>query len=174
MSNPFNRIPYDVMIHKLNNYLTPTDRASLNGVTEWQERIYKKFPPNHANKLMLDLAIHANNRQDGRVWRAMDICEELCWAFANIRENSLRVKRVVAILLQSIKFHMSDLSLMLYAHRKGHKETIESWIAGLRDESGYTLGTLYMLMEPSTYVKLTNAIDRLEEFIYTKSFVCIL
>ena len=49
-SNPFAapKMPYDVLMYVLNEFLTPADRFNFNQVLEPQERVYKRFPKDYS------------------------------------------------------------------------------------------------------------------------------
>jgi hypothetical protein len=57
----FSKIPYDVLQWVLNKFLTNIDRASLNTVLQWQERIYRRFSKGFAENHALHASLAAQN-----------------------------------------------------------------------------------------------------------------
>jgi hypothetical protein len=53
----FRRMPYDVIQWEINSFLEPTERAAINTVLDWQERVYKPFPKNFARKFAVKVAM---------------------------------------------------------------------------------------------------------------------
>ena len=66
-TNIFNFIPHDVTQHVLNPFLEPEDRANFNAVLEPTERVFKRLPPNFAEKHAIRIAYAAQKRHADRI-----------------------------------------------------------------------------------------------------------
>ena len=71
--NPFAKVPHMVLLKVLNPFLSPLDRASLNGALEWQERIHRPLPADYALKHHLRILLLKNKRMVNELNRLLQI-----------------------------------------------------------------------------------------------------
>ena len=63
----FARMPYDVIQWEINSFLEPAERAAMNTVLDWQERVYKRFPENFARKFAVKVAMKTQRTHIKRI-----------------------------------------------------------------------------------------------------------